>query len=211
MRLDPVGAAGLVSRQVRTGSRDGVATRIVVARRTYATDQADLWDAITNPERLPRWFSPVSGELQPGGRYQVEGNAGGTVEQCDAPQSFAITWEFAGQVSWVRVTLSPTADGTALELAHEAPVDPDFWAQYGPGATGVGWDLGLLGLGLHIDTQVPVDPVEAANWAVTAPGIAFVQHAATGWADSAVADGDESVAAREAAERTVAFYTGQDG
>ena len=207
MGLDPAATAGLVTREVRTGSRDGVSTRVVVARRTYATDRDDLWDAVTNPERIPRWFLPVSGDLRPGGRYQLEGNAEGTVERCDPPATFAVTWEFAGQVSWLEVALSPVDDGTALELAHEAPADPGFWAEYGPGAAGVGWDLGLLGLGLHVDTHAPLDPTEANAWTLTDPGVAFVRHAAIGWADGAVSDGDDPAAAREAAERTVAFYT----
>ena len=55
--------------------------RVAVARRTYPTDQADLWDCLTNAERIPRWFLPVSGELVEGGRYQTEGNAGGVIEK----------------------------------------------------------------------------------------------------------------------------------
>jgi uncharacterized protein YndB with AHSA1/START domain len=207
MQLDPTATADLVDREVRTGERDGVATRIVVARRTYATHQADLWDALTDPERLPRWFLPVSGELRLGGRYQLEGNAGGTVEQCDEPDRFAVTWEYADQVSWLTVTLASADDGTTIELAHEAPVDPDFWAQFGPGAAGVGWDLGLMGLGLHLDTGAPVDAEEAINWPTTPDGVAFVRHAATGWATAAVADGDDASAALTAAENTVVFYT----
>ena len=69
---DPEGTADLASREVRSGSRDGSATKIAVARRTYPTSQADLWDALTNAERIPRWFLPVSGDLQVGGRYQLE-------------------------------------------------------------------------------------------------------------------------------------------
>jgi uncharacterized protein YndB with AHSA1/START domain len=207
MPLDPLTTAGLVNREVRTDVRDGTLTRIVVARRAYATDQADLWDALTNPQRIPRWFLPVSGDLRVGGRYQVEGNAGGTIERCDAPEVFAATWEYGGQVSWLRVTLSPADAGTTLELAHEAPVDPDFWAQYGPGAVGVGWDLALMGLGLHIETGEAVDPQYADNWSVTPTGTEFVRHAAGGWADAATNDGDDPAEARGAAERTVAFYT----
>jgi uncharacterized protein YndB with AHSA1/START domain len=207
MELDPVTAAGLVDREVRTGQRDGVATRIAVARRTYATDQGDLWRAITDPERIPRWFLPVSGELRLGGRYQLEGNAGGVIEVCDEPDHLAVTWEFADQVSWLDVTLTSAAGGTTLELAHEAPVDPDFWTQYGPGAAGVGWDLGLLGLGLHLDSGASVDPAEAETWSVSPSGVTFVRHAANSWADAAVADGDDRSAAQAAAERTVAFYT----
>src|ERR1700733_12167909 len=130
---DPATVAGLVARQVRSGSRDGTATKIVIARRTYLTDQVDLWDALTNPERIPRWFLPVSGELKAGGRYQLEGNAGGVIERCAAPESFAVTWEFGAMMSWLEVTLAPdgaAGGGTRLELAHEAPVDPGRWGRF---------------------------------------------------------------------------------
>ena len=89
--IDPVSAAGLVAREIRTGERDGAPTRVAVARRAYPTEPADLWDCLTNPERIPRWFLPVTGELAEGGKYQVVGNAGGTVESCDEPRAFAVT------------------------------------------------------------------------------------------------------------------------
>ena len=38
----------------------------------------------------------ASSEL--GGRYQLEGNAGGAIERCDPPRSFAATWEYGGDV-----------------------------------------------------------------------------------------------------------------
>jgi len=207
MKIDPVMTAGLVAREVRTGSRHGAATRIVVARRTYATDQADLWDALTNPERIPRWFLPVSGDLTVGGRYQLEGNAGGVVERCVEPDAFAVTWELGPMMSWVEVTLTAVADGTTLELLHEATVDPEFWDQFGPGAVGVGWDLALVGLGLHIETGAPVDQEEAAAFTLSPDGVAFVRRIAEDSADAALGDGDDPVAAHEAAARTVAFYT----
>ncbi|MEV6559624.1 SRPBCC family protein [Nocardia sp. NPDC051756] len=204
---DPAAIAGLVVREVRTGSRDGAPTRIVIARRTYATDQVDLWDALTNAERIPRWFLPVSGELTVGGRYQTEGNAGGVVEECDEPRRFAITWEMGPQVSWVTVTLTVDAENTVLELAHEAHIVPEFWDQYGPGAVGVGWDLGLMALGLHLASGAAVDPAEGMTFPTTPEGLVFVEVAARGWADAAVDDGDDSAAAHESAQRTITFYT----
>lgn len=204
---DPASTAGLVAREVRTGSRDGVQTRIAVARRTYPTDQADLWDAVTDAERIPRWFLPVSGDLRVGGRYQLEGNAGGVIERCDPPARFAVTWEYGEQASWVEVGLSPAADGTVLELVHEAPVDPEFWSQFGPGAVGIGWDLGLMSLGLHLSSGEPVDPAEGLAFPTTPEGVEFVRTAAVDWAAAAAADGDDRASANAAAERTVAAYT----
>jgi uncharacterized protein YndB with AHSA1/START domain len=205
--FDPAARAGLVTREVRSGSRDGAPTKIAIARRTYATSQADLWDALTSADRIPRWFLPVSGDLKPGGHYQLEGNAGGIVERCEEPDSFAVTWGFGGMVSWLEITLAPDGTGTQLELAHEAPVDPGMWEQFGPGAVGVGWDLALMGLGLHLDTGAPVDPATAVTFPASPEGMEFIRRAAAGWAAAAVRDGDEAGPAQEAAARTVAFYT----
>lgn len=207
MSFDPAAEAGLETREVRSGSREGAATKIVIARRTYLAGQADLWDTLTNASRIARWFLPVSGDLRVGGRYQLEGNAGGVVERCKEPESFAVTWEFGGMLSWLEVTLTPDGERTTLELAHEAPVDPDMWRQFGPGAVGVGWDLALMGLARHFYTGMSVDPELAVTFPASPAGAKFIQLAAAAWADAAVADGDQPEAARQAAARTVAFYT----
>ncbi|NKY56518.1 SRPBCC family protein [Nocardia flavorosea] len=204
---DPVTVAGLVTREVRTGERRGVPTRIAVARRTYGTGPDDLWNALTDIDRIPRWFLPISGDLSVGGRYQLEGNAGGVVEECEPPKRFAVTWEMGPAVSWLEIRLEPAAEGTTLELLHEAPVDPDMWTQFGPGAVGVGWDLGLMGLGLHLDTGAGVDQEAALEFPATPEGKNFVRTAATAWAEAAIADGDDPALAQQAADATSAFYT----
>jgi uncharacterized protein YndB with AHSA1/START domain len=203
---DPVAAAGLVAREIRTGSRDGSPTRIAIARRRYAAERPDVWDTLTNPERLPRWFLPVSGDLVVGGRYQLEGNAGGVVESCDAPESLAVTWEYGDQVSWLRVELSEADGGTTLELAHEAHVDPELWAQFGPGAVGLGWDLALYALGRHL-AGAALDPAAELAWPVTPEGTRFVRSAGEDWAEAAIRDGDDPREARAAAQGAIAAYT----
>ncbi|GAA2299054.1 SRPBCC family protein [Glycomyces scopariae] len=204
---DPITAARMVAREIRTGEREGAATKVLVARRTYRAEQADVWDALTSPERLPRWFLPVSGDLEVGGRYQFEGNAGGLVERCDAPDSLSATWEFGGQVSWMTVNLSKGEGGTVLELVHEAVVDPEMWRQYGPGAVGIGWDGSLYGLGVYLETGTPLDAAEFEAWMTGPDGVAFARLAGGGWAQAAVDDGDDREAADAALENVVAFYT----
>jgi uncharacterized protein YndB with AHSA1/START domain len=210
IELSPERTVALAEREVRSATREGAPTRTTVVRRRFATDVDDLWEAVTDRDRLARWFLPVTGDLELGGRYQFEGNAGGVVETCEPPRGFSATWEFADQVSWVRVHLSPDGEGrTVLQLEHEAPVDdPSFWETYGPGAAGIGWDLGLLGLGLHLGSDgAPVDPEAAQVWTLSDEGVAFVRAAALDWAAAAIDDGDDGEAAQQAAERTIAFYT----
>jgi uncharacterized protein YndB with AHSA1/START domain len=209
MSLEVADLFGVVTREVGTEERDGKPARVVTAYRTYDTDIDDLWDAITNITRIPRWFSPVSGDLRLGGRYQVEGNAGGTITACDAPRSFASTWEFGGGVSWLEVELKAQAEGgTQLCLKHAVPVD-EHWQQFGPGAVGTGWDLGLLGLYLHLSSGETLDPKEVDAWSTSDDGKRFVRLCAEDWGRAAIAAGDDAEEATAAAERTAGFYTGE--
>jgi uncharacterized protein YndB with AHSA1/START domain len=181
--------------------------RVLTISQVYDTDLDDLWDACTNAERIPRWFLPVSGELKLGGKYQFEGNAGGTVERCDPPKSFAATWEFDGNVSWVEVRLTPEGDGTRFELEHVAHVD-ERWDEYGPGAVGVGWDGMLVGLVLHLaDPGTAVDPEAAMAWMMSPDGIRFMTASSEAWYEADVAAGTDPAKARAAADRTLAAYT----
>ena len=65
MNFDAEGHLGAVERSVSSQERDGQPARSVTLSRSYATTVDDLWDAVTNGERIPRWFVPISGELQP--------------------------------------------------------------------------------------------------------------------------------------------------
>ncbi|MCC2333732.1 SRPBCC family protein [Cellulomonas wangsupingiae] len=206
--IDALEQAGLVARELHRGERGDAPTKIAVARRLYRAAPDDVWDALTDPERLPRWFAPVTGDLREGGRYQVEGNAGGVVEECRQPERFSLTWEMGDQVSWVEVLLAPADGGTELTLRHEAHVDPQFWEQFGPGAVGVGWDLALWGLAAHLATGEAIAQGVGEEWPTTPEGQAFVRRAADGWAQADAADGREPASAEAAGQRTFAFYTG---
>ena len=206
---DPLALVSATERRVVPTEVNGIPARVVTAGRSYAAPVDDVWDALTNSERLPRWFAPVSGDLRLGGRYQVEGNAGGEVQTCEPPRLFQITWEFMGATSWLTVELSPAPTGTRLELRHTQHTDNDFWTQFGPGATGVGWDLGLLGLDLHLAGAPDVDPAQVDAWSVSEDGRAFTAGCAEGWAAADVQAGADPEVAGAAGQATAAFYRGE--
>lgn len=208
MALDAEEHLASVQRSVAVLERDGKAARAVRLSRCYSTTIEDLWDAITNGERIPRWFAPVSGDLELGGRYQVEGNAGGIVTACQPPKHYALTWEFGGDVSWVEMLISEDASGPLrLELTHTSLLSP-HWDEYGPGATGVGWEMGFLGLALYL--AAPNEPkLDEAAFATSPDGRALLKGSSEAWGNAAIASGEDADAARRAAARTAAFYTGE--
>ncbi|MEV0721047.1 SRPBCC domain-containing protein, partial [Asanoa sp. NPDC050611] len=131
------------------------------ARRTYAAPVADVWDAITDPDRVKRWFYPLTGDLKAGGTFQLEGNAGGEIRRCEPPRRLTIT--FGGPTSVVDLHLSPgSGDDTELEFTHTVPIE---MAGSGAGAlfVGPGWDGALLGLALFLAGEEIGDPIQAAN------------------------------------------------
>jgi uncharacterized protein YndB with AHSA1/START domain len=189
---------------------EGKPARVVIASRLYHTDAEDLWDALTNAERIPRWFLPVEGTLRLGGRYQLKGNAGGTITRCDRPTAFDVTWEMGGGMSWVTVRLAPEGKGTRLTLEHivHATEVDKFWEQFGPGAVGVGWDLGFLGLGRHLESGESVPPEANPAWMASDEAKTFMRACAEAWGAAHVAAGERPEVARGMVERTAAFYTG---
>jgi uncharacterized protein YndB with AHSA1/START domain len=141
---------------------DGSGERVsVLLRRGYDAPIDDVWDAVTQPDRIKRWLMPISGELRVGGSFQLEGNAGGEILTCEPPRLLKVT--FGAPTSIVEVRLTPDGNGdTVLELEHTVPIEI---AQSGAGAlyVGPGWDGALLGLGLFLRGEAVGDPVAAAN------------------------------------------------
>jgi len=210
MEFDIPRQIGAVTRKVETRLHEGQPARVVVAARTYDTTVDDLWDAVTNKDRIPRWFLPVSGDLRLGGRYQLQGNAGGTITRCEPPRAVAMTWEFGGEVTWLEVALEAAPDGRSLlRLEHVARVPDPRWNEFGPGAVGVGWDTALLGLGRYLDTGIAVDPREGMAWLGSENGREFVRHSSDDWCRASIDAGTDAAAARAAAARTTAAYTGE--
>jgi uncharacterized protein YndB with AHSA1/START domain len=198
-----------VARTVGSRTLHAGEARVGTIARSYNTDIHDLWDACTNVERIPRWFMSVTGELKVGGTYQLEANASGTIERCDPPHGFDITWEYGGEVSWVTVRLTAEAPTrTRFELEHVAHVDDSKWDEYGPGAVGVGWDLTLLGLALYYEQGGAFDKQAVVAWTMSDEGRALMAASSDAWCAANIAGGADPTRARDGAARTTAAYTG---
>jgi len=102
-----------------TGAGDDVEATF---ERVYDTDAADLWAAVTEPDRLARWFAPVEGALHAGGRFTIHFDDDAVpdcrVTSCEAPNSFAWEWPHATHTSLVTVVVEPVAEGARLHLTH---------------------------------------------------------------------------------------------
>jgi len=207
--IDVIQHINSVRREVGTRVLESGTAHTVTVSQSYNATVDDLWDACTNPERIPRWFLPISGDLRLGGRFQFEGNAGGIIERCDPPNSFAATWEFGGGVTWIEVRLTAEPNGRArFTLEHTGHVEDAHWAEFGPGAVGVGWDMGLLGLAKHLDApDAAVIPAEVMAWLTSDEGKELVRLSSEGWCAANIAAGAPEADAQGARDRTTAAYT----
>ena len=115
MKYDLASQIGAIERRVENDQHEGQPARVVVASRAYATSPEDVWDAITDPERLPRWFLPIEGDLRLGGRYQLQGNAGGEIDLGGGVHKYL----FRG--NW-KLQLENTVDMYHVPFSHESTV-----------------------------------------------------------------------------------------
>jgi uncharacterized protein YndB with AHSA1/START domain len=208
-----------VARRIETKEVDGALSFVQTLTQTYPSPIDDVWDAVTTVERIPRWFLPVSGDLRLGGHFQFEGNAGGEIRRCDPPSagsaSYTVTWgNGMGEPAIVHVRLT-TVDpaSTRFELENTAAVDsiPEgFWEQFGPSATGMGWDSALLGLASYFGGgDGGISPEEGQAWLATDEGKSFLRGSADAWAAEHIADGADPEVANAAATTTYGMYTGE--
>lgn len=196
--IDIASQLNAIHRQVeQQPAADGAGERVsVLLRRRYDTSIGEVWDAVTQPDRIKRWFMPVSGELRVGGSFQLEGNAGGEILTCEPPRLLKVT--FGDPTSIVQVRLTPQGESdTVLELEHTVPIEI---AQSGAGAlyVGPGWDGALMGLGLFLRGEAVGDPVAAAN---SPQAQEFSKQSVSAWAavvkDSGTATAEQLTAATE--------------
>lgn len=179
-------------------------------RRRYEAPVDDVWNAITDPERLGRWLHSVTGDLRLGGSFELDGGEHGEILRCDPPRRLRVSWLFGPDAdAWpgtseVEVRLAPTPTGsTEFELVHAAAVGEPMFPTYGPGAGGVGWDLHLFTLARFLADGETLDHKEFRN---LPEGREFARRSAVAWGEAHLAAGGDPDQVASAVEATSKFY-----
>jgi len=99
--------------------------RSVRFERQLASPPAEVWDALTSPERLARWLAPGAIGAHAGGGVRLDFGEGGVVtgrvRSWEPPSLLEYEWRFEGETeSVVRFELTPAGEGTLLVLDHRA-------------------------------------------------------------------------------------------
>lgn len=108
----------------------------------FDTGIDDLWGALTDPERIARWYGEVEGELSQGGEFGVRiflsGPRTGLIEECQPPQRLLLTMRDPearpGQPGQTVVEAQLFAEGARTRLVWETRGMPvDLLQAYGAG------------------------------------------------------------------------------
>jgi uncharacterized protein YndB with AHSA1/START domain len=141
----------------------------------YDTDIDDLWAAITDPDRLARWYGRVAGDLRPGGEfrlYTADLDSTGRVEVCEPPRRLVVTTRETDESYRKGQGAEPfdqaaeatlTADGGQTILVIEVRGIPlDKVAFYG-----AGWQIHAENLAAYLAGRDPEDG--QARWTALVP------------------------------------------
>ena len=91
---------------------------------TFPAEPAEVWEALTDPERLEEWFAnEVSLDARPGGRGVFRWDDGeerrATVAAVEPERRLALEFDDEGSVE---LTLEPCVAGTRVVVVESAPV-----------------------------------------------------------------------------------------
>ena len=115
----------------------------------YDTDVADLWSAITEPDRLARWIAAVEGDLRIGGvvqaRFTSSWEGPGRIDVCDPPNRLVITMEpGTDDEAVIEALLTEVGERTRLVVEERGlPLDVLY-------AHGAGWQAHIEDLGRYL-------------------------------------------------------------
>ena len=117
---------------------------------------------------------------------------------------YSVPYRFARREVEVRLT-ARDEEHTVLELEHVAAVPPEMWDRFGPGGVGVGWDLAVLGLGLHL-AGGSIDSDKVQEWLFSDEVRAFMTRSSQAWGRAYASSGAPADVVAATVTATTDFY-----
>ncbi len=151
-------------------SQDGAGT--VRVEDVFDIEVHDLWDAVTNPDRLARWVATVDGDLTPGGTFVASFTSTwkgpGRIEVCEAPHRLLLTMEpGTTEQTQIEARLTPEGERTRLVVEERGfPLDQ-------VGAHGAGWQVHVEDLRAYLEGRAT--SVWRERWAQLRPDYGSVE------------------------------------
>jgi uncharacterized protein YndB with AHSA1/START domain len=137
--------------------RDEAGARLQFVR-SYDAPIEDVWSAVTEPERMARWFGGWSGDPATGQvQFEMPMKDGSrtepvTIDACEPPRTLAVTIATPDGPWPLNLTLTSEGDRTVLHFMHRLN-EP-----YDASGVGPGWQYYLDRLGAVLaDEPVPDD------------------------------------------------------
>jgi uncharacterized protein YndB with AHSA1/START domain len=124
----------------------------------FDTDAADLWNALTDPQRLSRWIADVEGDLRVGGVVQTRFTSGwegpGRIETCDPPHHLVATMgPGSPDETVIEATITPQGSASRLVLEERGIPLAELAGH------GAGWHAHIEDLGSHLESN------QSSQWA----------------------------------------------
>jgi len=133
----------------------------------YDTPAADLWSAVTEPDRLARWVAEVTGDLRVGGEFHARFTSGwdgpGRVDVCEPPRRLLATMSpGTDDETVIEATLADERGRTRLVIEERGIPLGEIAAH------GAGWQAHVEDLAAHLAGRDPADWRE--RWIELEPG-----------------------------------------
>jgi uncharacterized protein YndB with AHSA1/START domain len=132
----------------------GPAKRTIRLRVFIEASPKKVFKAISQPDRLTRWFADEATlSLRKGGRYSLSWEGGpthtGRVVQSVRGKSFTLAWQWPGReklgVTKLKLSVEPKKRGTVVKFTHSGFRSGGAWVDLYDGAIR-GWTYFLMNL-----------------------------------------------------------------
>lgn len=124
---------------------------------------------------------------------------------CTSLTELTLLEQGPSQETWLELRLDVVPGGVSLSLVHMASGPEELWTQFGPGAVGIGWELGLAGLEKYVLSNGAFDAQEGKGWEASEEGIELIHGSSRAWAQASIEFGT----APEVAEAAAAVVVGR--